>query len=157
MNDKQRSTANELYKLLISLGWERDKAVEEAKRVVMSYSEVKEVKSDLFQKFCTLLEDNHLQNGVSEEKYLEYRSKYHEKVAFWKEINACVDWTREKGKRKLSTMRLRNWLEKARERNKFDQLKKQHSKKEEFHMPKKEELDPRVIDMMSQLASKMSF
>jgi len=86
MNSKQTNAANELYKLLISLGWEREKAIKEAEATVMSYTKVKPAKTELYRELLELVKSYKLQPAINEEIYRDLREKYYEKLVFW--------WTR---------------------------------------------------------------
>jgi len=154
MNQTQKQAANALYLLLLSEGFDKQEAIAEAERVVTSYNSPKSV-SEKYMKLDDLIKSYGLQNAVNEDIYLKLREKYHEKIVFWKEINNCLTWMRDKGKRKVSTTRIQNWIKKASEINKSKERKTLDKRQDQSKY--KKTVDIPYNEMVAQLASKMSF
>ena len=71
-----------------------------------------------FQKFVELCQKRGIIISIPESRYLLLREEYNtpsmkNRLSWSKEIQNCVDWLFDTGKKNITAMRLRNWMKKA--------------------------------------------
>jgi len=86
----------------------------------------KEKKSDpLFNSFTEYCHQRQLVPGITPARYFEMRTEYEQKLSWWTEVRACIDWCYDNGKKVLSAPRLRNWMRNAVKFQREKQIKQQ--------------------------------
>jgi len=78
-----------------------------------------------FREYC---EKRHIENGITNTRYLEMREEFSAKTSnWWREVRACVDWLYDHGKQKITASRLRRWMEKSLQIARDQELRRQQS------------------------------
>ena len=109
---------------------------------------LKQKENPIWKKFCDLCEEFELENAVSPALYLKTVSEYSQRGAVSPEIRNCLYWCKDNDKRKVSIMRVRNWLKtwaanlkkKEIQQEAYYQDKKFEEKEKQFTKPKPEKL-----------------
>ena len=73
--------------------------------------------------FIEVTGKRHITVKITESRYIEMREEYAGKINWWDNVNRCIDWLYDRGLKDINSLRLRNWMRKAVEINKTQELK----------------------------------
>lgn len=75
---------------------------------------------DVFDAHCKKRE---IENLITQDRYLEMKEEYEHKLIWWQQVQKCTDWLYDNKKKKITSQRLRNWMDNALKFNKETEIK----------------------------------
>lgn len=83
-----------------------------------------------FSNFMDFVEKRNMKTDIKQGRYLEIREEYKNRIAWWREVQKCINWCYDNNKKKLTSQRLRNWVTRSIQYEKDQELKRQNQKRD---------------------------